>query len=54
MATAVIYARVSSTGDRQSNDRQVQDLKNSEGKELTVEGVLMTKLDNRNLFGYKQ
>ena len=27
MATAVIYARVSSTGDRQSNDRQVQDLK---------------------------
>lgn len=33
--------------------RQVQDLKNSEGKELTVEGVLMTKLDNRNLFGYK-
>ena len=27
MATAVIYARVSSTGDRQSNDRQVQELK---------------------------
>lgn len=33
--------------------RQVQDLKSKEGKNLTVEGVLMTKLDNRNLFGYK-
>ena len=27
MKTAVIYARVSSVGDRQSTDRQVEDLK---------------------------
>jgi predicted site-specific integrase-resolvase len=27
MNTAVIYARVSSVGDRQSTDRQVEDLK---------------------------
>lgn len=33
--------------------RQVQDLKKLDGADLTVEGVLMTKLDNRNLFGYK-
>ena len=33
--------------------RQVQDVKNLEGKYLTLEGILMTKLDNRNLFGYK-
>ena len=35
--TAVIYARVSSTGDRQSTDRQIEDLtRYAEGKGLDV------------------
>ncbi|MCR5422257.1 MAG: ParA family protein [Bacilli bacterium] len=32
---------------------QVQKIKNELGLSLTIEGVLLTKLDNRNLFGYK-
>ena len=32
---------------------QIQKRKNELGKTLTIEGVLLTKLDNRNLFGYK-
>ena len=32
---------------------QVQKQKNIISKNLTIEGVLLTKLDNRNLFGYK-
>lgn len=33
---------------------QIQKVKNKKtGKKLTIEGVLLTKLDNRNLFGYK-
>lgn len=32
---------------------QIQKQKNGLGKKLTIEGVLLTKLDNRNLFGYK-
>jgi chromosome partitioning protein len=32
---------------------QVQILKKKYHKSLTIEGVLLTKLDNRNLFGYK-
>ena len=32
---------------------QVQKIKNELNMTLTIEGVLLTKLDNRNLFGYK-
>lgn len=32
---------------------QVQSIKNQIGQGLTIEGVLLTKLDNRNIFGYK-
>ncbi|HNZ49899.1 MAG TPA: AAA family ATPase [Bacilli bacterium] len=32
---------------------QVQTHKNPLKKKLTIEGVLLTKLDNRNIFGYK-
>lgn len=32
---------------------QVQSFQNKIGKKLTIEGVLLTKLDNRNVFGYK-
>ena len=32
---------------------QVQSNQNQYGKALTIEGVLLTKLDNRNVFGYK-
>ena len=32
---------------------EVQTLKKEEGRKLIIEGVLLTKLDNRNLFGYK-
>ncbi|NLD26259.1 MAG: ParA family protein [Acholeplasmataceae bacterium] len=32
---------------------QVQILKKRHHRSLTIEGVLLTKLDNRNLFGYK-
>ena len=32
---------------------QIQKEKNKMGYILTIEGVLLTKLDNRNLFGYK-
>lgn len=32
---------------------QIQKEKNPLGKKLTIEGVLLTKHDNRNLFGYK-
>lgn len=32
---------------------QVQAIQNQKGKILTIEGVLLTKLDNRNIFGYK-
>lgn len=32
---------------------QIQKIKNKLNKTLTIEGVLLTKLDNRNLFGYK-
>ena len=32
---------------------QIQKIKNEHNKTLTIEGVLLTKLDNRNLFGYK-
>lgn len=32
---------------------QVQKIKNELDMTLTIEGVLLTKLDNRNLFGYK-
>ncbi|HRT68850.1 MAG TPA: ParA family protein [Bacilli bacterium] len=32
---------------------QVQKAKNKINKSLTIEGVLLTKLDNRNVFGYK-
>lgn len=32
---------------------QIQNLKKKFKKTLTIEGVLLTKLDNRNLFGYK-
>lgn len=32
---------------------QVQKIKNELNLTLTIEGVLLTKLDNRNLFGYK-
>lgn len=36
-----------------SQVNQIQKLKNSFGETLTIEGVLLTKLDNRNLHGYK-
>lgn len=36
-----------------SQVNQIQKLKNSYGESLTIEGVLLTKLDNRNLHGYK-
>ena len=37
MSKAVIYARVSSLGDRQSTDRQIEDLtRYAEGKGLEV------------------
>ena len=32
---------------------QIQKIKNELNLSLTIEGVLLTKLDNRNLFGYK-
>ncbi len=32
---------------------QVQKAKNKINRSLTIEGVLLTKLDNRNVFGYK-
>lgn len=32
---------------------QIQSIQNQYGKSLTIEGVLLTKLDNRNIFGYK-
>ena len=32
---------------------QIQKEKNNINLSLTIEGVLLTKLDNRNLFGYK-
>ena len=32
---------------------QVQTAKNKKNQKLTIEGVLLTKLDNRNIFGYK-
>ena len=32
---------------------QMQKIKKVNGLKLTIEGVLLTKLDNRNLFGYK-
>ncbi|MCK9535983.1 MAG: AAA family ATPase [Bacilli bacterium] len=32
---------------------QVQTFKNKKNQKLTIEGVLLTKLDNRNIFGYK-
>lgn len=32
---------------------QIQHIKNGVGKSLTIEGVLLTKLDNRNIIGYK-
>lgn len=32
---------------------QMQKIKKSQNLKLTIEGVLLTKLDNRNLFGYK-
>lgn len=36
-----------------SKINQVQSIQNQGGKVLTIEGVLLTKLDNRNVFGYK-
>ena len=36
-----------------SQINQVQKLKNAYNETLTIEGVLLTKLDNRNLYGYK-
>jgi chromosome partitioning protein len=32
---------------------KIQCIQNKNDKELTIEGVLLTKLDNRNIFGYK-
>lgn len=32
---------------------KVQAIQNQKGKMLTIEGVLLTKLDNRNIIGYK-
>lgn len=32
---------------------QVQNIKNKNNQSLTIEGVLLTKLDNRNIIGYK-
>jgi len=32
---------------------QVQAIQNQKGKTLTIEGVLLTKLDNRNVIGYR-
>lgn len=32
---------------------QIQKIKNKYNESLTIEGVLLTKLDNRNLYGYK-
>lgn len=36
-----------------SQVNQVQKIKNTYNETLTIEGVLLTKLDNRNLHGYK-
>ncbi|HHZ17877.1 MAG TPA: ParA family protein [Acholeplasmataceae bacterium] len=36
-----------------SKIHQVQTVRNKRGQKLTIEGVLLTKLDNRNIFGYK-
>ena len=32
---------------------QVQNIKKQHNLDLVIEGVLLTKLDNRNIFGYK-
>ena len=50
MATAVIYARVSSLGDRQSTDRQVQDLK----RYIVFNNMELVKVFEEKMSGAKE
>ena len=50
MATAVIYARVSSIGDRQNTDRQVADLK----RYIAINNMQLVNIFEEKMSGAKE